>query len=162
MQNILIPTNFSLQSLDCVNTLCEQHSGSPLRLVFVHLFKVSDSISDLLMLSRRNKEYSFISDGFYAKCEALKSRHKQLLIKIEFFYGSSMGNFRDFLDANEITAILDPAVCVLEKLNRSSVDPSLFIRKSRVPLVSLQAAKKLPAREIREEALVMEAEMLAG
>ncbi|WP_276089077.1 hypothetical protein [Pedobacter sp. JY14-1] len=137
MQNILIPTDFSRKSTDCLPALCAQYEGTSLRLVFVHFFKIADSISDLLMLSRRNKEYSYVSDGFYAACEKLRAEHPGLVIGIEFFYGSSLGNFRDFLEANEIDAVLDPVFCVLDKLNASSADPLPFIRKSGIALTQI-------------------------
>lgn len=162
MQNILIPTNFSAQSLDCVSSLCEQYKGRPLRLVFVHMFKISDSISDLLMLSRRNREYSYIEDDFYKTCETLKARHGQLAIQLEFFYGSSMGNFRDFLEAHGIQGILEPANCVLTKLNPLSVDPLLFIQRSGLPLVNIRPrAKAVPVAEV-EAPLVLEEELVEG
>lgn len=165
MQNILIPTNFSVQSLDCVSSLCEQYKGSSLRLVFVHMFKISDSIADLLMLSRRNKEYSYIGADFYDTCEALKARYPQLVIQIEFFYGSSMNNFNDFLETAEIDAILEPSSCIMTKLNPSSTDPLLFINKSRLPLISILSSKETIAASAiagKEEILVLEEELLAG
>ncbi|HKG06149.1 MAG TPA: hypothetical protein VKB19_06825 [Pedobacter sp.] len=162
MQNILIPTNFSVQSLACVPALCEQHKDSALRLVFIHMFKISDSISDLLMLSRRNKEYSYISDDFYAQCETLRQRYGQLIIKIDFFYGSSLVNFRDFLEMNEIDVILDPSSCELGKLNRSSTDPMLFIGKSRIPFLSVVPQQKIPVAGLKKEQLVLEEELMAG
>jgi len=164
MQNILIPTNFSVQSLDCVSSLCEQCKGAPLRLVSVHMFKISDSIADLLMLSRRNKEYSYISTDFYDTCDALKVRYPQLVIHIEFFYGSSMNNFNDFLETAEIDAILEPSSCIMTKLNASSTDPLLFINKSRIPLISIPAAKQnTPVAAVAEgKVMILEEELLAG
>lgn len=162
MQNILIPTNFSVQSLDCISALCEQHAGNPLRLVFVHMFKLSDSIGDLLMLSRRNKEYSYIGNDFYEGCNALKNTHANLIIKIDFFYGSSMANFRDFLEANEIDAVLEPSKCMLNKLNPLSADPLLFINKSRIPIVSIVNKKEIIPAAVIEEVLIPEEELMAG
>lgn len=154
MQTILIPTDFSLSSLDCIPDLCKQQNNE-LNLVFVHMFKLSDSMSDLLMLSRRSREYEYISDGFYQQCEVLKSKFPQIRkISIEFFYGSTLGMFRNFLEAHEVDTVLDAANCSCSKLNKSSVDPVQLIKKCGLPALTVvkTTTKPLP---VAPEALQM-------
>lgn len=137
MQTILIPTDFKPTSLECIPGLCEQLEGKELSLVFVHIFKLSDSIHDLLMLSKRTKEYEDIPEEFYERLMELKRTHKQLkTIQVEFFYGSTLSAFRNFLEANEVKLILDISDCSVSKINNSSIDPSLFITKCDFPLIS--------------------------
>lgn len=138
MQTILIPTDFSLSSLDCIPELCKQHKDDELTLVFVHLFKLSDSISDLLMLSRRSKEYEYVSDAFYQQCETLKNSFTNLnTIRIEFFYGSTLSMFKNFLEAHEVNGILHPEHCSCVNLNKSSINPAVLINKCGLPDVRI-------------------------
>jgi len=102
------------------------------------MFKLSDSISDLLMLSRRSREYEFISEEFYAGLKALKQECGVKLVKIEFFYGSTLKVFKHFLESNEITHILDATNHPVSLLNKASIHPSEFIHKCGIPLLMVE------------------------
>lgn len=143
MKTIVIPTDFNPKALNCIETLCKQQPGTPLRLIFIHLFKMSDSITELLLLSRRNKEYDYVGDGFYATCEALRSRYPQIEeIKVDFFYGSTLSMFRNYLEAHGITAVLDLEACSLQPLNRMSVNPESLFQKCGLEVVRLQPIRE--------------------
>lgn len=144
MHTILIPTDFRLQALDCISSLCEQNEGKELHLVFMHMFKLSDSIGDLLMLSRRNKEFEHVSDEFYQKCEELKASYPQIKsLKIDFFYGSTLSMFRNYIEGHDINQVLDPENCSISNLNKSSIDPVMLIRKCGLSILRLNPAKVL-------------------
>ncbi|PST82554.1 hypothetical protein C7T94_07740 [Pedobacter yulinensis] len=138
MQTVLIPTDFNKAALDCIPNICHQFPAQRLRFVFVHLFKLSDSISDLLMLSRRSREYDYVSDNFHEELIALQQQFLQIdSVRIEFFYGNTMSMFRDFLETQQITHVLDPSCCRMSRLNRSSIDPAPLLARCGLPLVSL-------------------------
>ncbi|WP_316743322.1 hypothetical protein [Pedobacter antarcticus] len=149
MKTIFIPTDFSLNSLDCITNLCEQNENEPLNFIFVHAFKLSDSISELLMLSRRSREYEYIPDGFYERCNQIKAECPQVeSIRTEFFFGSTMATFRNFLEANDVTCILNPKDCSYTSLNKSSLDPFAFTSKCGLPIVSVLTIKKLVTEQV--------------
>lgn len=161
MQTILIPTDFKIQALDCVDSLCKNTDGE-LSLIYIHMVKLSDSITDLLMLSRRRREVETVSDAFYARCSALKTAYPNLkALRVEFFYGSTMSMFRNFLEANEVNAILNPSDCSISKLHTASVDPIALVNKCGLPIVDVVKTK--PAAEVIEvipvQAPVLEAEI---
>ncbi|MEJ7558504.1 MAG: hypothetical protein WKF66_09375 [Pedobacter sp.] len=143
MKTILVPTDFTQNSLDCIPSLCAQFATQKVSIVFVHMFKLSDSIGDLLMLSRRSREFENISDEFYTTCSSYKAQLKNLeAVKIEFFYGSTMSMFRNFLENHEVDCILNPINCSCGKINKSSIDPLTLIEKSKLPMVSLMQVQK--------------------
>ncbi|MGV3706411.1 MAG: hypothetical protein ACO1NU_13635 [Arcticibacter sp.] len=136
MKTILIPTDFSSSAFNCIPSLCAQFKNEELNFVFIHLFKLSDSINDLLLLSRRSREYEYVSEEFYAQCEQVKAENKSIKsIKIEFFYGSTLSSFKNFIGANQIDHILHPADCSVSSLNKSSIDPAILIDRCSVPLL---------------------------
>lgn len=159
MKNILIPTDFNVNALTCIEDLCLQHENSQFELTFIHLFKVSDSITELLMLSRRNKEYDYVSDEFYQACEKVRARYPQIQsIKVDFFYGSTLSMFRNYLDAHGIDGVLDLKRCSLKPLNKMSVNPELLIQKCGLKVLELQPASqrrqaRVPAQELLQEAV---------
>jgi hypothetical protein len=143
MKTILIPTDFTQRSLDCIPVLCSQYDTQKVSFVFVHMFKLSDSIGDLLMLSRRSREFENISDDFYKRCITYKSQIPNIeAIKIEIFYGSTMSMFRNFLEHHEIDCVLNPVECTYNKINKSSIDPSTLIAKSGISVITSAKAQK--------------------
>ena len=155
MKTILIPTDFSQSALQCIPALCSQYDTQKVSFVFVHMFKLSDSIGDLLMLSRRSREFEHISDEFYTSCTAYKEQFSNVeAIKIEFFYGSTVSMFKNFLETHDVDCVLNPADCSYEKINKSSIDPETLISKSGLPVLSVikvaQAQPTIPMRDYRE------------
>lgn len=154
MQTILIPTDFNLTALDCVESIC-QNSDQEINLIYIHMIKLSDSITDLLMLSRRTREAESISPDFYKRAIELRRQYPQIKnIRAEFFYGSTLSMFRNFLEANEVDAVLNPDNCSLSRLHPSSVDPVALINKSGLPVVSVTLMAKVVKQEESSEAPV--------
>lgn len=138
MKTILVPTDFNTSALDCVESLCRQFEGQELGFIFMHMFKLSDSMSDLLMLSRRSREFELISDDFYNRCNELKNRYPQVkFIRAEFLYGSTMSMFKNFIDGNEVGHILHVDNSNVSKINKSSIDPSVLIARCGLPVISI-------------------------
>lgn len=158
MKNILIPTDFNTASLACISDLCKQNQDNDIQLIFIHFFKISDSISDLLMLSRRSREYEHISDEFYEICEELKANHPQIkAIKIEFFYGSTLKTLKIYLEEHLVNAVLDLNHCSLKPLNKLSVDPHHLIAKSGLEVIKINPALKEPSKRTVNSAHLTEA-----
>lgn len=160
MQTILIPTDFSASSLDCMSQLCSQNHSEELTLVFVHMFKLSDSIGDLLMLSRRSREYEYVGEAFYQQCDELRVQFPNIkAIKIEFFYGSTLVLFREFLDFHEVSGVLHPSNCSWSSINGASINPNVLAHKLGLPEVTIRRRPAgIPVAEglgvLREEVVV--------
>ena len=143
MKTILIPTNYQASSLESVRDICELLKEDEIKLVFVHMFKLSDSIGEMLMLSKRSREYEKVSDDFYKGCVALRNEYDCVkAIKIDFLYGSTMSIFRNFLEDNEIDLVLDAKCCSYSKIHKSSVDPTILVEKCALPVINSNHYKK--------------------
>src|SRR4051812_13348222 len=143
MKTILIPTNYQAASLNSVRDVCELLKDDELKLVFVHMFKLSDSIGEMLMLSRRSREYENVSDEFYKGCVELRNQYDCVkAIKIDFLYGSTMSMFRTFLEDNEIDMVLDAKCCTYSPIHKSSIDPGILVQKSGLPIINSNRNKR--------------------
>ncbi|RZJ90152.1 MAG: hypothetical protein EOO20_09005 [Chryseobacterium sp.] len=139
MRNILIPTDFSVSSFDCFPAICQQQHHEDLNFIFVHMFRLSDSITDLLMLSRRSREFERVGEEFYERANQMKGFFPQIkAIKIEFLYGTTLAMFRDFIEVNAIDCVLEAQCCFLEKIHKASIDPLVLIEKSGLPVLSVK------------------------
>jgi len=144
MRHILVPTDFNVSSFDCFPNICRQLDQEELSFVFVHVFKLSDSITDLLMLSRRSREFEQVSEAFYERGRVIRAAYPQIKsIRIEFLYGATLNMFRDFLEVNTIDSVLEPESCILGKINKQSIDPLVLIQKSGLPVLQVRKDAKL-------------------
>jgi hypothetical protein len=138
MKSILIPTDYQASSLDCVHSVCRQFKGESLNLVFIHVFKLTDSFSDVITLSRRSREYEKVSDAFYRYCNVLRAQYPQIQnIRIDFLYGSKLSMFKQFIEHHEIDVVLNTEGCAFKAIHQSSVDAALLIKRSGLPVINV-------------------------
>jgi hypothetical protein len=138
MKTLLIPTDFDIQSLSGIPQLMQHYATKPVNLVLAHLMKITDNMQELLMLSRRSTEYQHISPEFYEACTALKQQHPGISnIRIEFFYGSTVAVFKNFLEAQHIDTIVMLEHYIYKMLNKNSINPALLVGRSGLPLITV-------------------------
>ncbi len=144
MKNILIPTDFSIRSLDLVKAAVYAGINEPMNILLVNFFKMSDNIQELMMLSRRMKDYEHISDEFREVCNQLQERYPARInsIKVECFYGSTIAVFKNYLFGNNINMIVYDEHYRFIKLNKSSIDPLNIIKKSGCALLPLTPGRE--------------------
>lgn len=137
--NILIPTDFSLTSLNAISAFIEQHpdSGQGFNISLVHFLQLSDSISELLMLSRRSREYQYISAEFEAQLASYRRQYpgQIAMLHTTFFYGSTVAVFKNYLEAQKIDKLVALQGHVYEKLTQNSIDPTLLLQRSGYQLL---------------------------
>ncbi|MBW4889730.1 hypothetical protein KXQ82_08380 [Mucilaginibacter sp. HMF5004] len=139
MKTILIPTDFKPESLNCIAELVKKVYPEKLNIIMVHLLKITDSEQELLMLARRSTEYNYISPGFYKAYVQAKNNYADRInkISIEFFFGSTVAAFRNFLDAHQVDSIVLLDDYQYESISKDSVDPLAFINRSKTHVIHL-------------------------
>jgi hypothetical protein len=138
--NILIPTDFSLASLNAVTALVQQNPDQRFNIVLVHFLQLSDSITELLMLSRRSREYQHISPEFEAQLNELRTAYSDQITTIgtEFFYGSTVAVFRNYLETKQTERIIMLQGHSYAKITANSIDPTLLLQRSGCRLAILK------------------------
>ena len=136
MKTVVIPSDFSIESIQVAETIIRD-SKEEVRIIFIHLFHVADDIQDLLFSNYRKKEYEFVSETFRNECNILKDLYSETLnsIKIEFFYGSRLASFKNFLDYNQADCIAYSERYGIPKLSKSSLETLPVIKKCGLPLI---------------------------
>ena len=131
MKTVLIPTDFNLKSLNILEALVQQQTEK-MNVIFLHAFKLSDSITDMLMLSRRSRDYENVSDEFYNALNQFKSKYPAQLncIGIEYFYGSTVAAFKNFLEAFDVDLIAYLKNYNFKPINKYSIDPKFLTERS--------------------------------
>jgi len=131
MKTVLIPTDFNLESLTILETLVQQKTEK-MNIIFLHAFKLSDSITDMLMLSRRSRDYENVSDEFYNAINQFKIKYPSQVncIGIEYFYGSTVAAFKNFLEAFDVDYIAYLKNYNFKPINKYSIDPKFLTERS--------------------------------
>jgi hypothetical protein len=143
MKTIIIPSDFSIDSIQVAETVV-RNAKEEVKILFIHLFHVADDIQDLLFSNYRKKEYEFVSDEFRHECDMLKNVYAGKLksVTIEFFYGSKLAVFKNFLDYNKADFIAYSKSYGIPKLSKSSIDALPVVLKSGLPLIDADEINK--------------------
>lgn len=133
MKTILIPTDFTVHSLDIIVATVEKYKNERLNIVLMHGLTMPDSIMDLMLLSRNNDRYKLITREFENACLIIKNKYASVLeqITIKFMHGNSRAMFRSFLDANKVDMIVYPQDYLLCKACESSIDIARLLKYAR-------------------------------
>ncbi|RBQ08807.1 hypothetical protein [Pedobacter miscanthi] len=141
MKTVLIPTDFKLESIKIIDALVQHQNSEKLNIIFVHAFKLSDSITDMLMLSRRSRDYENVSDGFYQEINNAKAKYADQIntIGIEYFYGSTVAAFKNFIEAFDVSCIAYLKNYAFTPINKYSIDPKILTERAGCEVIQLNA-----------------------
>ncbi len=136
MKTIVIPSDFTLESVQVAEAIV-RNEHEQIRIVFTHLFHISDDIQDLLFSTYRKKEHEYVSANFQRELSMIKSIYPQLAeVKIEFFYGGRLASFKHFLEYHGAETIGYSEKLGVNALCKSSIDALPIIKKCGLPLVN--------------------------
>lgn len=108
MKTILIPTDFTVKSLNVLKKVLEDNSKKePLKIFLVHGHHNSTSITDMLFFSKNQEIRSLSSQPFLDACEVLKNKFPNQIsfLILDIFSGYYQSNFNDYLKINKIDQI---------------------------------------------------------
>ena len=139
MKTVLIPTDFKVESLRIIDSLVFTNKPENVTIIFMHAFKLSDSITDLLMLSRRSREYEDVPDEFYQQIEVYKSKYSNHIkfVAIEYFYGGTVAAFNNFIEGLNADCIAYTKSYQFHPINKYSIDPGLLTKRCCCEVIEL-------------------------
>jgi len=157
MKNILIPTDFSIKSLKLVGAAVRRYESEQLNIILVHALQPDNSISGLLMLSKRQAVNRIYSEEFMEACEIVKNKYSSNIhkISVEFYYGSTRAYLSSFLDARSIDVVLLANDYALRIAAPESADMKFLAEQTKCP-VQYESILKDGYRAPVEEASISE------
>lgn len=137
MKHILIPTDFSISSLQAVHSVVAQYPADTLRITLFHLRTPASDISALYR-SLRNKHMAMVTEDFQEACQIMQNRYssKIKVMRVEFGFGTTVAYLNNLLEGLKVDEIL---ICPELKMEygKDSIDPVPLLRKSRWTVVSM-------------------------
>lgn len=133
---ILIPTDFTIESLNLFKKAAQSTENESVNIVFLHCIYLSDSITELLFFSKKTIIKSLVNPDFQDACKIICNKYASRInsTRIEIFSGTTQNAFNQFLEGNLIDEILIPENYTLRLVNTRSFDPMPFIQRARVPV----------------------------
>lgn len=144
MEHILIPTDFTIGSLQPVSRLAEAFPAKTFTIVLTHVFETPDSITELLVLHRSIPVSMLFSDEMRAECKRLKDQYGAAIRCIVFkpVYGSGKAVFNQVLEANNIDTILYDEHYAYAKPHGYSVDIRKMLKNVPVQVLKTSMLKR--------------------
>jgi hypothetical protein len=132
MSKVLMPTDFSENSLKQLDTFIQNYEGEGFECVLMFSDFLDDSITDLLFYSQTKFLKEKMPENFTATFEKIKEKYAaKCRISIVPFHGFTTNAFKYFLEANDISNCFVPKN--LEY--KIGVNPIKFITKSKLTTV---------------------------
>lgn len=164
-KNVLVPTDFTIESLNVVKSLLnQQHDGCVYNIVLVHGVRVSDSIADLLFFSKAKLIDSLSSRSFEDACRVIKNKYESSVHAIwsDVFTGNTQTAFATYLRANKIDEIYVPSAYRLVLKDKRSVDMLPFIKNCERSVMQIEWNREVVMPEKGQLAEVFYNEVSVG
>jgi hypothetical protein len=143
-KTILIPTDFTIESLVQVKQAVLQNQNNRLKIILVYSCFLTDSISDLLYYSPEKIIRENTSDQFNQALSILINKFPEQIseINIEVFHGFSISYLEKFINKHNIDHTYIPKNYKLKETD-NSFDIVPFILKSKTECTELQWGEEI-------------------
>jgi hypothetical protein len=160
MKTILIPTDFTIESLNTVKGVFKKNdNGEQVNLILLHAVFLSDSITDRLFYSKEKHLLTLQSEKFREACQVLLNTYASRVnsFRIELFSGFTKQAFANFLEANEVNELVIPGTYTLKLASPRSFDPIPYFKKCSLPITVIhwQESYCLPEKDRVAELFLM-------
>lgn len=136
MRNVLIPTDFSVESVDRIG-LVARAIDDKLNVILFHAFDMPGSLVDAIVRNSNNGDYNLVTEHLRVRCRRIKVTHRNVAnISFKFMYGTTSYVFNSFAAANKIDTIVLPENYHFTYVVRESVNPVRMFKKSGIEIMS--------------------------
>lgn len=171
MKHIIIPTDFTLRSLETIRTGLQHFAGEAVSITLLHLLQPPADILDGLRLSYRRDFTSEVPRAFTLALESLQAVYSQQLIsvKVGTWRGSTVAYMRNVLEHLRVDAVVFNSQVPFKEFAETSIDPRPLLRsaarKKILDVSELVTSAAAPAeqhqhmRRVKAQGAVTEAAM---
>lgn len=136
MNTILIPTDFTVGSLEIMNTLARS-TENKLNIILFHAFDMPGSLVEAMSRAGINSHNKLITENLRLACKRIRANNSNITnISFRNMYGTTIAAFKNYAEANAIDTILLPPAYRFVYVTRESVDPTRMFKKSGLPLIT--------------------------
>jgi hypothetical protein len=136
MQHLLIPTDFSLQSLNAVHGALATRKNEEYKITLFHLLSMPVALPDLIFRPFARQEQKSINKDFLEACEIIQNKYGSRIksLKVKFAYGDTVAYLRNYLEGEKVDKIVLVNNIQFVKPYSHSVDCIRLLRKTGFPI----------------------------
>lgn len=148
-KTILIPTDFTVESLNLVKQSLIDHQDEKINIILVHCVNMSNTITDLLFFSKNKIIEKLSQESFQEGCSILINRFSDNInsFRKELFSGYNQSAFNNFIEANQIDKIYIPEEYEFKFNNEISENIMPYIKKTNLKKVSVNWESLKPSSD---------------
>lgn len=131
MNKILIPTDFSVESLNVLKYVLEHHPDKKIHILLVHVAQLPDAITELLFFRKNVLMKSLISEPFYEAKAILTNKFYSKIhaIETDLYFGITHFALKNYIEAQGITEAYLPKNQIFKKSDSKSLNLIAQIKK---------------------------------
>lgn len=144
MVHIILPTDFSIGSLQPVHEVMQYHRHDVVRVTLLHLVDIPSGIGDLLFRLRRMEERFPIPQSFLDACEVLANRYDSRLTTISpmIRYGSTAGFLENLISGLKADVVYYQAGFKEQSPFDDSIQLIPLLKRAHANIVQLEPPTK--------------------
>lgn len=151
MRKILIPTDFTVQSLQLVEFAFINYPNTKLDIILIAGFKLLDTRWAIFHFSEREQIRKQLSEEFFEAKRLIVREHKEAIdnITIQLFSGVNSFAFQNFLEQLHVDDAIIPKANSLYCPSGKWFDTTMFIKKNvkNVIEVPVELTEEVPQRK---------------
>ncbi|MCC6761181.1 MAG: hypothetical protein IT252_08180 [Chitinophagaceae bacterium] len=157
MMKLIVPTDFTVKSLQAVRAAMQAFPDEQLQIVLLHIMQISNDPMDLLMLPRERKYLSLFTEAYRNEVEKIRQQSNGQIDSIysDFLYLGIQRVFNDYVQRHNVDALLLAEGLEWQLPTEYSIHPEKVFVKSTVPVLrpSLPTAtiKTMPQLEEKDQ-----------
>lgn len=139
MKHILVPTDFTIRSLQTVQAVADHFNGEPIRITLFHLLDMPSGIGDLLFRTTKNIKENIITSDFKTAYQVIVNKYQSTIkeMKIEFGQGNTAAYLSNVFEGLKIDAVFVPTNVAFEFTNNNSIDMLPLIYKTKYKVIEI-------------------------
>lgn len=136
---IMLPTDFSVESLNTLKLALGRNEGKKVHVLLVYGEHASDSITELMFYKPVNTIRTLRNEDFDEALSVLKNRYESTIasLNIKVINHASVAVLHNFVEANGISEIFLPRHYQFE-LPKNGFDLTPLVKKSKLPYQELE------------------------
>lgn len=157
MKTILIPSDFSIESLKDLKFYLDQNANDDqLNIILLNAIYHDNDIVDLLFYNKQKQIKQLTNDAFLDAVAIIKNKFSNNIQSISFdiFSGYMQSSFNDFLIRNKVDLIVFPQRSKLKSKTKNSFDLKPFIKNSKIEKFNIQLEEEEYAPERNQVASI--------
>lgn len=139
-KKVLIPTDFTIESLNMVKVLLREKQEGKIDILLLHGINLGDSLTNLLYFSKSKMIKTLSNPEFEEACAIIRNKYESKIncIRTDLFVGTSQNIFENYLRTNHVNEAYIPENYQLKLINEKSFDLVRLIENSSIKITKVK------------------------